>query len=50
VVITAEAVEAIAPDPPGKYRLVKSMEPVDADLLLDVRFAPQGVLRRTSYE
>ena len=39
-VITAEAVEAIAPDPPGKYRLVKSMESIDADALLDVRFAP----------
>ena len=40
-VITVEAVEAIVPDPPGKYRLVKSMEPINADALLDVRFAPR---------
>ena len=41
-VITVRAVGAIVPDPPGKYRLVKSMEPIDADALLDVRFAPRA--------
>jgi phenylacetate-coenzyme A ligase PaaK-like adenylate-forming protein len=44
--ITAEAVEAIAPDPPGKYKLAKTLEPVDADTLLDERYAP----RRVSHE
>ena len=39
--ITAEAVEAIAPDPPGKYKLAKALEPVDADTLLDERYAPR---------
>lgn len=40
-VITAEAVEAIAPDPPGKYCLAKSVESIDPDALLDARFAPR---------
>ena len=40
-VITAAALEAIAPDPPGKYRLAKSLAPVNADALLDDRFAPR---------
>jgi phenylacetate-coenzyme A ligase PaaK-like adenylate-forming protein len=38
--ITAELVESIVPDPPGKYKLAKSIEPVDSDALLDARFAP----------
>jgi len=42
-VITAEPVEAIAPDPPGKYKLAKTLEPVDAGALLDGRFAPRRV-------
>lgn len=29
-----------APDPPGKYRLARSLSPIDADSLLDPRFAP----------
>ena len=35
-----EVVPAITPDPPGKYRLAKSLEPIDADRLLDERYAP----------
>ncbi len=38
--IAVEPVEAVAPDPPGKYRLARSLAPVDADALLDCRFAP----------
>ncbi len=38
--VTAEPAPAIAPDPPGKYRLTKSVEPVDPDALLDRRCAP----------
>ena len=34
--------EAIHPDPPGKYRLAKMYEPVDHDTLLDERYAPMG--------
>lgn len=41
-VITPEPVEAVAPDPPGKYRLTRSLTPVDADTLLDTRFAPES--------
>ena len=41
VVVTTEVVEAIAPDPPGKYKLTKAAEPVDSDRLLDERFAPR---------
>lgn len=39
--ITTNAVEAITPDPPGKYRLTRALSPIDADYLLDTRFAPQ---------
>jgi hypothetical protein len=40
-VITAEPVPAIVPDPPGKYCLSRRREPVDADALLDDKFAPR---------
>jgi hypothetical protein len=40
-VITADSVEAIAPDPPGKYCLSKKLEPIDPDGLLDDQFAPR---------
>jgi hypothetical protein len=39
--ITVEAVEAIAPDPPGKYRLAKPLDPINPDTLLDERYAPR---------
>ncbi len=39
--ITVEPVEAIAPDPPGKYRLTRSLEPIDARALLDDDYAPR---------
>ncbi len=39
-VITADFVEAIAPDPPGKYCLSKRLEPIDPDILLDDQFSP----------
>jgi phenylacetate-CoA ligase len=39
-VITADPVEAIAPDPPGKYCLSKRLEPIDPDGLLNDQFAP----------
>jgi hypothetical protein len=39
---TLEPVEAILPDPPGKYKLAKMYEPVDQDALLDGRYAPKG--------
>lgn len=38
--IMIEVVAAVSPDPPGKYRLTKSLIPIDADLLLDPQFAP----------
>ena len=38
--ITAEPVEGISPDPPGKYRLAKPLELIDPDTLLDERYAP----------
>ena len=41
-VITAEPVEAIRPDPPGKYKLAKTYEPIDHDALLDERYAPKA--------
>jgi phenylacetate-coenzyme A ligase PaaK-like adenylate-forming protein len=41
-IITARQVEAILPDPPGKYKLAKMYEPVDHDALLDERYAPKG--------
>jgi phenylacetate-CoA ligase len=41
--ITAELVEAIAPDPPGKYKLTKALELVDSTVLLDERFAPRSI-------
>ena len=40
-VITAEPVEAIAPDPPGKYSLAKPSEPIESDSLLDETYAPR---------
>jgi phenylacetate-coenzyme A ligase PaaK-like adenylate-forming protein len=43
-VITMEPVEAILPDPPGKYKLAKMYEPIDHDALLDERYAPKGRL------
>ena len=39
--ITPIGVTAIAPDPPGKFRLCKSQIPIEADALLDPRFAPR---------
>jgi phenylacetate-coenzyme A ligase PaaK-like adenylate-forming protein len=39
--ITPEPVTSIAPDPPGKYRLVKSLIPIDPSLFLDDQFAPR---------
>ena len=39
--ITTEAVEGISPDPPGKYRLAKPLDPIDPDTLLDQRYAPR---------
>ena len=41
-VILMERVEAILPDPPGKYKLAKMYEPVDHDALLDERYAPKA--------
>jgi hypothetical protein len=41
--ITADPVEAIAPDSPGKYCLSRKLEPVDPDKLLDDQFAPSGL-------
>lgn len=41
-VITTEQVEAIIPDPPGKYKLAKMYELVDHDAMLDERYAPKG--------
>ncbi|MGD0919104.1 MAG: hypothetical protein ABSB22_21895 [Thermodesulfobacteriota bacterium] len=40
-VITAEPVEAIAPDPPGKYCLSRMIEPIDPHALLDEEYAPR---------
>ncbi len=39
--VATEAVEAILPDPPGKYKLAKMYEPIDHDALLDERYAPR---------
>jgi phenylacetate-coenzyme A ligase PaaK-like adenylate-forming protein len=39
-VVATERVEAILPDPPGKYKLAKRYEPVDHDALLDGKYAP----------
>jgi len=39
--ITARPVEAIAPDPPGKYRLTRALAPPDPDALLDDKYAPR---------
>jgi hypothetical protein len=41
-VITADPVEVIAPDAPGKYCLCKKLEPIDPDILLDDQFSPSG--------
>jgi hypothetical protein len=40
--IVARNVKAIAPDPPGKYRLVKSMVDIDVAQLIEPRFAPRS--------
>jgi phenylacetate-CoA ligase len=40
-VITADPVEAIAPDPPGKYCLTRTLEPIDPHALLDNKYAPR---------
>ena len=42
-VITADPVEAIAPDPPGKYCLTKKVGPMDPEVLLDEQFSPGGL-------
>lgn len=39
--IRVQPVERIAPDPPGKYRLARALQPIDADALLDPRYAPR---------
>jgi phenylacetate-CoA ligase len=39
--ITVEAVGAIAPDPPGKYRLARPLDPINPDTLVDERYAPR---------
>ncbi len=39
--ITHEPVQAIAPDPPGKYCLSRSSEAIDPDTLLDPQYAPK---------
>ena len=38
--IVAAEVDGIAPDPPGKYRLSRALEPIDADSLVDDGYAP----------
>jgi len=38
---TVERVDAIAPDPPGKYKLVKSVKSIPTDALLDPLYAPR---------
>jgi hypothetical protein len=40
-VIRAEPVEAIAPDPPGKYCLARMLNPIDPHALLDEEYAPR---------
>ena len=40
-VITADPVEAITPDPPGKYCLARMLEPIDPHALLDDKYAPR---------
>ncbi len=40
-VIAADPIEAIAPDPPGKYNLARALEAIDPDALLDDKFAPR---------
>ena len=40
-VVTAEPVGAIVPDPPGKYKLATSLDPVDPDALLEASYAPK---------
>jgi phenylacetate-CoA ligase len=40
--IEARSVQAIAPDPPGKYRLVKSMVDIDVAQLIEPRFVPRS--------
>jgi phenylacetate-coenzyme A ligase PaaK-like adenylate-forming protein len=39
--ITVEPVEAIAPDPPGKYSLAKAIELIEPNALLDETYAPR---------
>jgi len=40
-VITADPVEAIVPDFPGKYCLARMLGPIDPHALLDDKFAPR---------
>ena len=42
--IVATPVAGIAPDPPGKYRLARALQPPDVDALLDEQFAPTTLL------
>lgn len=41
--ITADAVRAVTPDPPGKYLLARRLEPIDPDALLDAAWAPRAL-------
>ncbi len=41
--ILTTPVAAIAPDPPGKYRLSRTLQPPDADSLLDEQYAPTAL-------
>lgn len=38
--VDTQAVQGLAPDPPGKYRRTRSLVPVDANTLLDEAYAP----------
>ena len=40
-IIATESVEAISPDPPGKYRRTRAAMAIDPDALLDPRHAPR---------
>jgi hypothetical protein len=40
-IIKAESVEAIPPDPPGKYCLTRMLDPIDPHALLDDKYAPR---------
>ena len=47
--VAVARVAAIVPDPPGKYRLAKAVEPVDSDSLLEAAYAPASI-REAGYE